>query len=84
MMKEMMEMLDGVEVVVDAGKAVMADGKIDLSDLPIAMDLATKSAQLVSAVEGADQIPAEVPTYTAVEISALVDKLYAICRKARA
>lgn len=73
--EQIKEMLMGVEVLVKAAKAVLADGKVDLADLPVAMGLIADADKLVKAVEGITEIPAEVGDLEMDEIRAIVQHI---------
>lgn len=78
------ELLDGVKILGVFGKKVGADGKVDLTDLPLLIELAQKSSDFAKAVEGLDQIPAEIKDIDAVEAQELVMKIFAIIAEIKA
>lgn len=73
--KELLELLEGVKLLGVAGKKVFADGKIDMADLPLALGLLQKLSVLSAAVQGADQLVAEVKDLSADEANQLVLKV---------
>lgn len=79
--KEMMEVIAAVEVVAVAIKKVMKDGKVDLQDAAVAIELGAQFPVLAAAVQGLGEIPAEVQEIDAQEAIEIVGKLYAIAKK---
>lgn len=82
--KESLELLDGVKVVLVAGKKVMADGKVNLQDLPVAVELLQKINVLVAAVDGIDKVPAEIKDIDIAELQLLGAKVIEIVQALRA
>lgn len=82
--KELMEALDAVEALVVAGKAIMADGKINLDDLPAAMALLPQASKIVEGFKGLDALPAEAKDIREDEALEIVKKLYSIGAKLEA
>ena len=82
--KESMELLDGVLVLVQEYKKVMADGKVSFDDLPVLLGLMSKVATVTAAVEGADQVVEEAKDFSAEEINQIVGKVVEIVNAARA
>lgn len=78
--KECLELLEGIKILAVETKKVLADGKVDLADLPVLMTLLTQFSKLSAAVEGIDQIPAEAKDLSSEEITALVDKVLEIVK----
>ena len=82
--KELMELLDAIEIVAGTAKQVMADGKVNLDDLPAAMALLPQASKLVEAFKGLEALPAEIKDIREDEAIAIVKKLYAIGAKIEA
>ena len=82
--KEVMELLAGLEVVAVAAKKALADGKVNLEDAKVLFDLIDKLAVLVEAVKGADQIPAEVKDLTGEELQAIAAKVLQVVASVKA
>lgn len=80
----MLAILDGLEVLIDFGKKVSADGKVDLNDLNALVDLAGKSDQLVKAIKSASDVKDEVKDLTLAEVQTIVSKIYEVVAKAKA
>lgn len=81
--KELSEVIDALEVLVLAGKEVLADGKVTIADAPVALKLAQELPKLFAAFEGASEIGEEVKDIDADEAVALVQKLYAVAQKVK-
>lgn len=79
--KEITELLAAVEVLGVAVKKIAKDGKVDLTDAVVLVELGAKLPVLVAAVEGVKEIPAEAKDIQAEEALALVGELYAIAKK---
>lgn len=67
--KELLEALEGLKVLAKAGKAVLADGKISVSDLPVLMSLLSDKDVLLAAAAGLSEVPAEVKNLSPDEIA---------------
>lgn len=72
--KESMELLEGIKVLAMDARAVMADGKIDIKDLGVAMGLVAQFGTLNRAVSGVSDVPAELKDLSADEINQLAAK----------
>lgn len=73
--KNIQEVLEAIELMGVAGKQVMKDGKVDLADLPTAIGLLSQLDKVVKAVDGIDQIPAEVKDITSEEAKVLIEQV---------
>lgn len=69
--KESLELLEGVRLLAVDSKMVLADGKIDLKDLPVAMALLGQLGKLNAALQGITDIPKEVKDLSPEEIQQL-------------
>lgn len=72
--KESVEVLDAVKVLLQDLKKVLADGKIGLGDVGVVFDLLKQLPVLNAGLQGADQIPAEMKDLDAEESALLVAK----------
>ena len=59
-LKECLELLKGIKLILDSLKKVLADGKIGWDDAAVALDLAQQYKVLVDAVEGFNYIDDEL------------------------
>lgn len=82
-LKESLEMLKGVELVLDAIFKVMEDGKADLSDLTVLVDLAKQYEEFAKAVNNAGLIPAELKDLDQVEMLSLAGAIYPMLIKSK-
>lgn len=73
--KETMEMLDGLKLLAIETKKVLADGKVNVADLPILIELLQQLNVLTAAVAGAGQIPAEAKDLSADELQTIGAKV---------
>ena len=73
--KNIKEVLAAVEALGVAAKQVMKDGKVDLTDLAVVLGLFQKADVFVKAVEGVQEIPAEVKDIDGAEAQELLAAL---------
>lgn len=73
--KESLELLEGVKVLGVSAKKVLADGKVNLADLPVLLGLISDFPVLTAAVQGADLVLPEVKDLSADEANQLVAKV---------
>ena len=78
------EALEGMKLLAVDAKAVLKDGKVDLADLPVAMALFAKADVIVKAVEGIDQVVAEVKDLDPAEAQALLAKVLEVMQAIKA
>ena len=71
------------DLAVDA-KKVLADGKVDLADLPVAMNLLSQLGDFTKAIQGINELPAEIKDLSADEINQLVAKVFDIVAQVKA
>lgn len=72
--KESMEVLDAVEVLLKDLKKMLADGKIGLGDIGVVFDLIGQLGTLNAGVQGANQVPAELKDLDPEESAQLAAK----------
>lgn len=82
--KEISELLKGLELVAVQAKKVLADGKVNALDLPVLMELIAKVDVLASAVKGVEQIPAEAKDINLDEAKELVAAVLALVAAVKA
>lgn len=76
--KESLEVLDAVEVLLQDLKKVLADGRIGLGDVGVIFDLLKQFPTLNAGIQGADQVPAEIKDLDTDEAQLLIAKALAI------
>lgn len=80
--KALLDMVKAVKELGVAAKQVLKDGKVDLSDLPVALGLIKDLSDITAAVSEAKDIPADVKAIDADGITqvaaAVVDAVNAI------
>lgn len=76
--KNVSELLDFGEKAAEQAKAVLADGKVDLWDLP---KLAPLLPSFKAAIEGVGDVPAEVMDMDAAEAKMLLEKAVGVILK---
>lgn len=76
--KESMEVLDAVEVLLKDLKKILADGKISFGDIGIIFDLLGQFQVLNLGLQGADQVLVELKDLDSAESELLVAKALAI------
>lgn len=74
--KESLELLEGLKVLAVDAKKITADGKVDMADIPAALDILKNFGTLNDAVQGVDQIPAEFSDLSEDEIKELGAKAF--------
>jgi hypothetical protein len=78
--KEISELIDGVEAVgVPVAKA-LADGTVNAADLPHLMDLVKNHQKILDAVNGLDEVIPEAKDIDTLEAVALVQKLFSVAK----
>jgi len=82
--KEIKELIAGLELLGCAGANVMADGKVDSSDFGSVIELLTKAGVLVEAVKGIKDISEEIKDLKPEEIAELGSLLYGMIIKIKA
>lgn len=78
MIKDTLEVLDGVKVVGVVVKKALADGKISLTDLSLLLGIVPQFQTLVTATEDAAGIPNELKTLTPDEATLVVAKVFEV------
>lgn len=78
--KEIIELIDGLEVLAVFGAKVVADGKVDHNDLPIVLEFMNKINSLLSAFDNVPEIAKEIEDIDKVEMIILLKKLLGIAR----
>lgn len=74
--KELVELLEGLEVLASAAGAVLEDGKVRLNDVSVVIDLGSKFQVLADAVGGLSDVPKEAKDLSEEEVKQLVSKVY--------
>jgi hypothetical protein len=82
--KEMLELIEGLKQLVLVGKAVMKDGKVDMSDLPSLSLLLGKQAELVAAFQGLGELKEEAKDIDLAEAQVVVLALIAAAKEVKA
>lgn len=78
--KEISELIDGLEAVgVPVAKA-LADGTINTADLPHLLDLVKSHEKIIAAVSNLDEVVPEAKDIDAAEAVAVVQKLYSAAK----
>jgi len=70
--------LEKIEVLGVSGKKIMADGKVDLADLPVAVGLLSEINGMIEAFKGAGEAFGELKDLDSAEGLAVLGKLYEI------
>lgn len=76
--KESLEVLEAARVLLVDVKNVLADGKINGSDIGVLFDLLRQLGTLNAGLQGVEQIPAELKDLDAQEAEQLIAKLMAL------
>ena len=78
--KEIIELVDGLEVIAIFGAKVVADGKVNHQDLPIIIEFMNKIKSLFSAFDDVSEIVKEIEDLDRAEMIVLLKKLLYIAR----
>lgn len=76
--KEITEILDALELTVNTAGVVMADGKLDFSDIPTALKLVNNYETFVNAVKGATSVIEEAKDLDEAEMMAIGLRMFKI------
>lgn len=82
--KELKELLEGVEVVALAAKKITADGKVGLDDAGAIIEAVKQYQVLIDAVKGIGEIPSEVKDLELVELQEIAASVLALAAKLKA
>lgn len=82
--KEITELVEGIEAVAVPVAKALADGTVNTADLAHLLDLVKSHQKLIEAVKGLDEIIPEAKDIDTLEAVALVQKLYATANKIKA
>lgn len=82
--KEISELIDGLEAVGVPVAKVFADGKVNSLDLPHGLELVQNHKKIIDAVEGHNEIIPEAKDIDPAEAVIIVQKLYAVAGKIKA
>lgn len=74
--KETLEALDALELLLRSGLKVAADGKVTASDFNVLVEVATNIQRIFDAVKDADQIPAEIKDIDEAEAAIILSKIF--------
>jgi len=83
-LKELKEVLVGLEKVALLAKAALKDGKIDLGDLSLLAGLLSSQAELSAAIAGFDEAVLEAKDLSADEAMELAGLLLAALKRVKA
>lgn len=80
-MKEINEVFDALDVLAEAGGKVYKDKKVDMSDLPVLIDVAVQAKVFLDAVEGFNLAVKEAEDLDSAEQLAIVKRLFQVADK---
>lgn len=80
-MKEINEVFDALDVMAEAGGKVYKDKKIDMTDLPVLIDVAVQAKVFLDAVEGFDVAVKEAEDLDAADQLAIVKRLFQVAKR---
>lgn len=81
--KEIMEILDVVELLAVSGGKVAADGKVGVDDLGVLVSLLSEAGKFADAFTNLKDIPSEAKDLDEEELVALALKVFGIVRKVK-
>ena len=76
--KEISEILDALELTLNTVGVVMADGKVDFSDIPAALKLVNNYEKFINAVKGAQGVIEEAKDLDETEAIAIGLRMFKI------
>ena len=79
--KEIQEVFNALDVIASAGGKVYKDKKVDMSDLPVLIDLAMQAKVFLDAVEGFSVAVGEAKDLDMAEQGAIVSRLFQVAKK---
>jgi hypothetical protein len=82
--KEILEFIEGLKELILVGKAVMKDGKVDMSDLAALSVLLGKQEELVAAFQGLSEMKDEAKDIDLAEAQQVVLALIAAAKEVKA
>ena len=82
--KEILEIIVGLELIGVTGAKVMADGKVNTSDLGAVVELLTKFNVLIDAVKGAKDSLGEAKDLDQAELLQIGTKVYEVVKNIKA
>lgn len=80
--KEIKEVIEGLGLLYKVGKEVMADGKVDFSDVTVIMKFQGQLPVLMGAVQGLSDVGAEAKDISGEEAIELLGLLFAKVKEA--
>ena len=81
--KEIIELVDGLEVLAIFGAKVVADGKVNHKDLPVVMEFMNKINSLLSAFDNVPEIVKEIEDIDKAEMIILLKKFLYLAKNLR-
>jgi hypothetical protein len=80
---ELLELLDGISVLVNTGVAIGADKQVNASDLTHVVGLLNEVSTIVDAVKGLKELPAEVKDLDQNEVLQLGARVFEMVKDAK-
>ena len=79
--KEITELFDGLDLIAEAGGKVYADKKVDMSDLPVLINIAVNAKTVLDAISGLKGVKAEAADLDSTEQFEIVKRLFQVAEK---
>lgn len=73
--KELLEVIKMAEIIGVGVAKIASDGKINMQDLPVAMDLLSKAQEITEGFKGLGAIPAEIKDLSVEELRDVVKNI---------
>jgi hypothetical protein len=80
-LKESLEMLSGISLILGTVESVLEDGKINLADAPKALELLKSYNKIIEAAKGVKLIPAELKDLDQTEMVQLASALFPLLKQ---
>lgn len=79
--KEITEIFDGLDILAESAGRVYKDKKVDMTDLPVLIDMAVRINTLMEAFKGLDEAVEEAKDLDAGEQLAIVNRVFQVAKK---
>ncbi len=79
--KELNEVFDALDVIASAGGKIYKDKKIDMSDLPVLIDVAVQAKVFLDAIDGFSNAVSEAKDLDGAEQMEVLNRLFQVAKK---
>lgn len=79
-LKEINELFDALDLIAKAGGKVYADKKVDMSDLPVLIDIAVNAKVMLDAFSGLKEAVEEAKDLESAEQLQIVNRVFGVAK----